>query len=142
MSKIALFAATAALAIVGGIRAQTMPVDVEANIPFPFTVGKATLPSGDYVIRPLDEGEIQVMAAKGHPSAVTTVMSTQADKPAPTTELIFNRYGSREFLSRIVIDGEQHGLELLPSKAEKKLSAAGQKPVTHSHPASKSKRRT
>ncbi|MEZ5361433.1 MAG: hypothetical protein R2748_03580 [Bryobacterales bacterium] len=138
MSKIALFAATAALAIVGGIQAQTLPVDVDANIPFPFIVGKTTLPSGNYVVKPMDEGAIQVMGESGEPSAVTTTMSTRSDQPAMATELIFNRYGSQEFLSRIVVDGEQYGLEVTPSKAEKELLAAGQKAVRHSQPAGKS----
>ena len=133
-----LAVAAATAFVISPLKAQ-LTSNVEANIPFAFRVGDATMPAGKYIVSPLDEGQIEVSAVSGKPSAVYIVETTSADQPAGKTELIFHRYGNQEFLSQLVLEGEQEGLALPASKAEKELMEIGQKAVTHSHPATRSK---
>lgn len=125
-------ALVAAVALMGSAKAQ-MPAEVKTHVPFAFMVGDTTLPAGKYVIKPMDEGQIRVAMASGAPSVIHTVQSTEGVEEAPRTELVFHRYGDREFLSQIRIEGYQDGVALPPSTAEKELMGKGQKAVIHSY---------
>jgi hypothetical protein len=64
-----------------------------------------------------------------------SVFRAKANTEPRKTELIFHRYGDREFLTKVFIEGSQDGVELTQSKLEKELMDKGQKAVVHSHPA-------
>jgi hypothetical protein len=127
-----VLALIAAVGLMGSAKAQ-MPAEVKTDVPFAFMVGDTMLPAGKYEITPLDEGQIQIAMTSGSPSVIQTVETTEGVEEAPRTELVFHRYGDREFLSQIRIEGDQDGVALLPSKAEKELMDKGQKAEVHSY---------
>jgi len=114
----------------------TGPID--ADIPFAFTAGNTTFPSGRYVIKPLDDAGqalVQITSNDGRHSAWLPVLpSVDATEPA-RTELVFNKYGDSEFLSQIFEGGNKNGLEVRNSIPEQRLQKKGQHPVKHRHPA-------
>ena len=91
---------------------------LKADIPFKFTVGDTQLPSGQYFVKKLHSGVIQV---QGKSSAF--VMTTGADggNTSGGSKLVFNRYGDQYFLSRIWAPGMGH--ELRKSRLEREVAA-------------------
>ncbi len=47
-----------------------------------------------------------------------------SDTPHAQTDVTFNRYGNLDFLSAIWIQGQNSGMEILPSKVEKNMAKA------------------
>ena len=90
---------------------------LKADIPFKFTVGDTQLPSGEYFVKKLHPGVIQV---QGKSSAI--VMTTGADggNTSGVSKLVFNRYGDQYFLSRIWAPGMGH--ELRKSRLEREVA--------------------
>ena len=107
-------------------RAQAQIIgNLEADVPFQFHVGKTTLPAGRYMIHELEGSELTVMqisSADGKLSALFNVESAQAKTTPEKSELIFNKYGDRYFLSEMHDEGIVDGSRLSPSRAEKRAS--------------------
>jgi hypothetical protein len=98
---------------------------VQAEIPFQFHVGSKTLPAGKYLIRQLDEMDLNVMqirSADGKLSALFNVEGVQAKATPDNTEVIFNKYGDQYFLSELFDEGEPDGSKVVPTAAEKRAS--------------------
>ena len=91
---------------------------LKADIPFDFKVGDQQLPSGEYFVKKLHSGVIQV---QGKSSAF--VMTTGADggNTSGGSKLVFNRYGDQYFLSGIWAPGMGH--ELRKSRLEREVAA-------------------
>jgi hypothetical protein len=112
----------AALAV--PLSAQT--VTLTANIPFAFTIGNKTLPAGEYSIR--NDGNPYVVMFQGeeHHTGALSMVSHESvvttDHPAAATKLVFNRYGDRYFLSKVVNGYAATGFVLPMPKAEKELA--------------------
>ena len=89
--------------LVVGAQAQNRSAQrVIATIPFAFSVGKTTLPSGRYTITVLNSSSdlkiLQVRSTDGRSSAIMLTSSV----PVTATEhakLVFERYGDRYFLA-------------------------------------------
>jgi hypothetical protein len=99
--------------------------DVEVNIPFQFHAGNAKLPAGKYIIRMLDDSDLQVMeitSADGSTSALFQVQATEANSEPAKSELIFNKYGNRYFLAKLVEEGNPTGRQVVESRYEKRVS--------------------
>ena len=114
-AALALFATTAAVA-------QT--VDLKANVPFSFTVNRATLPPGEYSLKSMDE-QGTALAIRDLNSKTTNLVisnSCRSPKSASQTKLLFHRYGNRYFLSQIWTAGEDVGRQLPSSAGEKELA--------------------
>ncbi|MEZ5366408.1 MAG: hypothetical protein R2748_29750, partial [Bryobacterales bacterium] len=112
----------------------TMTID--ADVPFPFVVGDTSFGPGQYVLRSFaDGGAIEVRSENGTAAVLQAVESASVNKAPETSELIFKRYGDREFLSQVFMGGERIGVQLVQSKLEKELLGKGQKPIVHAHPA-------
>jgi hypothetical protein len=113
---------------------------VEAQIPFQFHVGNTTLPAGTYIIHRLDSNDLTVMEIStedGKMSALFDVEATQAKSAPEKTELIFNKYGDRYFLSEMFDEGNPDGSRVYTSKDEKMASKQSQSTVAQvvaSHP--------
>lgn len=95
---------------------------VVANIPFEFTVGKATLPSGNYTITVLnassDRKILQIRSADGRSNTIIWTMSGFA-KISDDAKLVFDRYGDRYFFSHAQMAGDPTRLAAVKTKAEK-----------------------
>jgi hypothetical protein len=101
--------------------------DLEANIPFQFHAGNTKLPAGTYRIHMLDNTDLTVMeisSADGSVSALFEVQGAEANATPAKSELIFNKYGDRYFLTKLFDEGNTNGSEVLKSKYEKKLGEA------------------
>ena len=96
--------------------------NLEADIPFQFHVGNTTLPAGRYTIHELKGSELTVMqisSADGKQSALFGVESAQARTTPDKSEMIFNKYGDRYFLSEMFDAGNADGSGLAPSRDER-----------------------
>jgi len=99
--------------------------DLQVNIPFQFHVGNTKLPAGQYVIHMLDGSDLRVMeisSADGSTSALFEVQDAEANSTPAKSELIFNKYGNRYFLSKLFDEGNPSGSQVLMSRYEKKVS--------------------
>ena len=99
--------------------------DLQVNIPFQFHVGNTKLPAGQYVIHMLDGSDLRVMeisSADGSTSALFEVQDAEANSTPAKSELIFNKYGNRYFLSKVFDEGNPSGSQVLMSRYEKKVS--------------------
>jgi hypothetical protein len=114
--------------------------NMEAEVPFQFHVGSKTLPAGSYMIHQLEDSDLTVMqisSADGKMSALFNVQAAQAKTVPEKTELIFNKYGDRYFLSELFEDGNVDGSKVVTSRDEKtasKESSAEVARVAAQHP--------
>jgi hypothetical protein len=106
-------------------QAETRPL-VKVSIPFSFTVGKQSLPAGDYTISAFHpQLLIQLQSADGKQVGFAGTHPRYALNPSTRTELIFQRYGSTYFLSQIWTQGDTSGLELPLSNRAKEMAKNG-----------------
>jgi hypothetical protein len=114
---------------------------LEANIPFTFHAGGAKLPPGKYVIHVLDNTDLRFMeieSADGRTAALFEVREAQNSTEPKKSELVFNHYGNRYFLSKLFDDGDKVGSAVVESGYAKKYASGGapdeEKEVAASHP--------
>ena len=108
--------------------------NLEADIPFQFHVGNTKLPPGKYTIHVLDNTDLTVMeitSADGSTSALFEVQSAQANSAPAKSELIFNKYGNRYFLSKVSEEGSSSGSEVFESRYEKRVGQAAAEAQEH-----------
>lgn len=126
MKKLLTIVATLALSVLGGVgtaRAQVVDA-VLANIPFDFTVGKVTLPAGQYTVKPFGSLPGNLMAIsnrEGKIQQVFIIEDTQANQPPQQAELIFHRVGDQYFLYKVFDPENRIGAELPKPRAERRL---------------------
>lgn len=108
---------------VASANAQTHP-QVQASVPFEFTVGDRTLPAGRYTIEPAISSTpatgIAIDNQSGSRVAMRLTNSTEATTDESRARLVFHRYGERYFLAE-VWDGTRNGLGLLKSGEERAI---------------------
>jgi len=96
------------------------------NVPFSFTVGKAILPPGEYLIRGAnavnDWSFLLIQNQKGSESAYFTVSPSWNGEASENSKLVFHRYENQYFLAQICIEGEKTGRELPMTKAEREVA--------------------
>ena len=99
---------------------------------FPFTVGTTKMPAGAYTITQSDQAQsmMRISDASGKHSAMVEFTPMQAETTHASSDVTFHRYGKEEYLNTVLVGGQKYGMQIEPSKAEKKLAAA-QKPETH-----------
>jgi hypothetical protein len=108
--------------------------DLEVNIPFQFHVGNAKLPAGQYRIHVLDNSDLTVMEISsndGSTSALFEVQDAEANATPAKSELIFNKYGDRYFLSKVFDEGNPSGSQVIKSRYEKTVSQAAAEAQAH-----------
>lgn len=103
-----LVAAAAGLTfvLVAGTRpAQAFEETVTAHVPFAFHVGEQSLPAGDYVIKPLDhlEPNLLEIRTRQRTGAVAIFWTTPEEPRAATdrAEMLFDDVGKQKFLREI-----------------------------------------
>ena len=104
-----------------GLHAQS--VILRANIPFDFWLDKTPMPAGSYQLR-YSNGLLLVQESTDGKAAamVLTLRDYRQEGPAKSV-LLFNRYGSTYFLSRISTPELQGGCHLMRSQQEKEFLA-------------------
>ena len=116
--------------------ASTTP-EIQANIPFAFTVENSTLPAGMYVVRRLDDAEPNVMEirSKDRRLSVVFLVGEATTRTAPNeAELVFDTFGNRHFLSEVFQVGDSVGVEAMKGREELRLgkseSRTGRKSIS------------
>lgn len=108
------FAALAVLAAAAmPLAAQTEAL--KANVPFPFMVGTRAVAAGEYTITEDSNAPVVVVRDAGETGAVA-IVTKGAVEQASDTHLVFNRYGDRYFLAKIV-DAANGVVMVLPRTA-------------------------
>jgi len=109
-------------------------VDLEVNIPFQFHAGDAKLPAGKYIIHTLDNNDLTIMeisSEDGSASALFEVHDTEANSAPAKSELIFNRYGNRYFLTKLFDEANPNGSAATESRYEKRVSQEASQAQAH-----------
>ena len=92
------------------------------DVPFSFSVGKAILPPGEYVIRSANSSNnwsaLSIQNLNEPKSTYFTVNSFQQDRASESSKLVFHQYENQYFLAQICLQGEATGRELPMTKAE------------------------
>jgi hypothetical protein len=111
--------------------------DIEAEIPFAFVVAEKTFGPGSYVMHPLggEDPAMEIRRVDGRGSVVALITRSVGASIPTRTELLFNRYGDQEFLSKVLVEGNEEKAEIEPSRGELALRKEGQRAQLHSHPA-------
>ena len=106
---------------IANAHAQT-PTRVEANIPFDFAAGKATLKAGTYSIKRMPGNTLAIRSGDGKTTALIDAPLTIGSRDSRGGErLVFNQYGDRYFLSQVWLSVES-GRQLFTSAAETKAA--------------------
>jgi len=95
---------------------------LKADIPFNFVVGDTQLPSGEYHVKQLRPGVIQVQDKVTRSSAIVMTTGVQTGKTSDVGKLVFNRYGDNYFLSRIWEPSSITGRQLPKSRLEREVA--------------------
>lgn len=75
---------------------------VVANIPFDFTVGKTTLPAGEYVVqRGSSPATLFVQNKETYEAATVLVISVEDRSSLGEAKLVFDRHGNEHSLSQV-----------------------------------------
>jgi hypothetical protein len=120
--------ATVALLIAASFTAAgTAPAQdhrVKATVPFNFTVGSQTLPTGTYTISsdPNSPGLLTIRNWSKKVGIFTLAQPDQ-DNPRYDNTLMFHKYGNQYFLSGIHSRGASMDVHMAVTKAEKRARA-------------------
>ena len=101
---------------------QAQSIMLKADIPFNFVVGDQQLPSGEYHVKQLQPGVIQVQDQVTRSSAIVMTTGVQTGKTSDVGKLVFNRYGANYFLSRIWAPSSIMGRQLTKSRLEREVA--------------------
>jgi hypothetical protein len=93
---------------------------------FPFYVGNVKMPAGSYRITQtdIDVNELLIESDDSKYSAFVDFVPTQSGEPHAQSDVTFHKYGDTEYLNRIWVEGQNYGMKVEPTKAEKKAAAS------------------
>ena len=124
MKKVALFLLVAAIGANLAIGRAHAEDDTRAavNVPFDFVVGKTVLKAGSYKVEVQQSGLVDFWSAdaREHHIALMIPGSPSKDQKNDDPRLVFTRYGSESFLSKIAMSVDLN-FELPVSGREKEL---------------------
>lgn len=110
------------LLAVASVHAQSSQ-RVVADIPFDFVASDRTLPAGRYTIKRTTNIS-GAMEINGDGTGTLCLMrATESSQPRNRTELVFHRYGEKYFLAEVWKSGENSGVRLQTSRAERSLKS-------------------
>ena len=120
-TMLALIVAIALVSAVVTANAQTSR-QIVADVPFEFSIGYKTLPTGQYIMQTLaSAGDgLLIQSADAKTSALRPSEATAPMKHKTYARLIFHRYGERYFLAQ-VWSGDSSGRQLLKSQEERAI---------------------
>jgi hypothetical protein len=124
-AKFICFAGLFALlcAIPAGAQIDTQ---VTFDSPFAFYAGNSKLPAGSYTLTQPDADEqvLLIESKDGSYSVLLQYQPEESNAPSAKTEITFNKYGETEFLSGVSVQGQDSGMQILQTKAEKNAAKA------------------
>ena len=92
---------------------------VQTTVPFDFTVGSKTLPSGTYTIIPVSDDLIEIRNSKTHLEVLTPAYAT-VQQSKNGGELVFDKSADHYFLRDILCEFAAMNVSLPSSKLEKR----------------------
>ena len=119
-----MLALTIALALATAVASNAQSRNkVVADIPFAFTVGSESMPSGQYAVRSANEaGNVLIIQSNDAKSAAMRLStSIQPKTDNSQARLVFHRYGERYFLAEVWSGGDSTGRQLLKSRQERAI---------------------
>jgi hypothetical protein len=120
----------ALVAVAGVVPASAMATqEIKAHIPFNFVVENTNLPAGEYTISPLgiDDPSVLVLRSADDKVAIEFLTNpTKPDKPLNSAELVFDRYGKKEFLHAVLVPDDASA-ELPVSTSQRRAEKAAMK---------------
>ena len=93
------------------------------DVPFDFTVGSKTFSAGEYDVKKMNESStaLMVRSSDGRQAMVFLTNPANAKGAENVGQLVFNKYGSRHFLSQMWMPGSETGNHVPQSKTERAL---------------------
>ena len=117
--------------LLGALAAHADTVLCTAKIPFDFTVGKQTLPAGEYMIVrltwPQPIFEIR-NTTSGQARFFFAIVEEPKSEGSSNFSFVFNAYGDTHFLSAVLMGTAEASLYLPKTKHERELTAMGKVP--------------
>jgi hypothetical protein len=108
------------VALAAGPAFAMAPETLAVHVPFAFSVDNVTLPAGDYRVHPLsgfDHNVVEIRSVDGRHSALVVTSAASAERTGAAPKLVFDRYGSKDFLRAIELPQEQ-GAKLPTTRTE------------------------
>jgi len=102
---------------VTGVQAQS-PSKVEVDIPFEFSVGKATLKPGVYTIKRLSGNYLMLRRGDGKGMILNARLTLTSSDPNSVERLVFSKSGEQYSLSQIWLTADT-GRQLFVEKSAK-----------------------
>ena len=102
-----------------------MSIPLQANIPFDFQVGNNVLPAGEYRLEPMNSTLLIRSTENSKHALMILVRNCTGRKEQDKSKLVFHRYGSNYFLSKIWVAGETAGSEVPTGNREKEIAKSG-----------------
>src|SRR5512146_447157 len=107
------------------ISATAADLTMTADIPFAFEVGSTKMPAGLYTFsRYHSNTTFWIRSADGKVSTWASGSPLDSSDPAASPRVVFNRYGDRHFMGRIVLAGG-YSTQLPKSNTEAEYQASG-----------------
>jgi hypothetical protein len=94
---------------------------LRVSIPFNFSMGKATLPAGDYTVQVLESGLLLFRSDSGEARQFALSTHGYSSKPSGSPHLVFTRCASDVFLNQVFLSGDGEYNQLLTSGKEQRL---------------------
>lgn len=114
---------------------------VTAKIPFSFVAGDKTYPAGEYQFLandPVNPRLVTIESENGSRTGLALAESSgNTAIPVASSEVTFDQFGNRYFLSKIFISGNDAALQIPKSEIQLELERAGQQSVKVRVPATK-----
>jgi hypothetical protein len=106
---VVVFVLVVAVLLLPGVRKLSAQPATVAKIAFPFIVGGAVMPAGEYrlAMRQGDQTTMRIATTCGRVAAFVSVSPAGAVTATGEPTLVFRRIGNGYFLSRVNIPGEQ-----------------------------------
>ncbi len=124
--RAAVFTAVLAVAsLAPALQAQDHIAGARVNVPFAFDTGRQHFAPGMYTISMETPDTLIIKGASG--SAFVMMHPGGDRRPALKSKVVFRRSGDRYFLAELWIADRSGHLDVMKSKAERKLDVAGQK---------------
>jgi hypothetical protein len=93
------------------------------NIPFDFSVGEEHLGAGKYeVVASPASPIIRIRNGDGDTVWMGITQALTASRVTEVNRLVFNKYGDRYFVSKILVAGTDGGRQIFPSRQERELA--------------------
>lgn len=129
--RIALITASMILSCASPVFAQIDP-GVDFTTSFPFYAQNTKLPAGSYTVRKAaaNSSFLEIRSTDDKYSAFLDYVPTRAGQEHAHGDVTFHKYGNVEYLNRIWVEGDDYGVRLEPTKAEKQAASQG-KAIEH-----------